>query len=33
MGRAYGMRAERANHVWSTTFVSAMTRDGRTLRI
>ena len=31
--RAFGLRPERANHVWSYDFVSAMTHDGRTLRM
>ena len=32
-GSCVRLRPERANHVWSYDFVSAMTHDGRTLRI
>src|SRR6266852_5787685 len=32
-GSCVRLRPERANHVWSYDFVSAMTQDGRTLRI
>jgi putative transposase len=32
-GSCIWLRAERANHVWSYDFVSAMTHDGRTLRM
>ena len=32
-GSCLGLRPERANHVWSYDFVSAMTHDGRTLRM
>jgi putative transposase len=32
-GSCMRLRPERANHVWSYDFVSAMTHDGRTLRI
>jgi transposase InsO family protein len=32
-GSCLRLRPERANHVWSYDFVSAMTHDGRTLRI
>ena len=32
-GSCVRLRPERANHVWSYDFVSAMTHDGRTLRL
>jgi putative transposase len=32
-GSCLRLRPERANHVWSYDFVSAMTHDGRTLRM
>jgi hypothetical protein len=32
-GSCVGLRAERANRVWSYDFASAMTHDGRTLRL
>ena len=32
-GSCVRLRPERANHVWSYDFVSAMTHDGRTLRM
>jgi len=32
-GSCVHLRPERANHVWSYDFVSAMTRDGRTIRM
>jgi transposase InsO family protein len=32
-GSCVRLRSERANHVWSYDFVSAMTHDGRTLRL
>ena len=32
-GSCIRLRPERANHVWSYDFVSAMTHDGRTLRM
>ncbi len=32
-GSCVRLRAERANHVWSYDFVSALTHDGRTLRL
>ena len=32
-GSCVRLRPERANHVWSYDFVSAMTHDGRTLRV
>ena len=32
-GSCVRLRPERTNHVWSYDFVSAMTHDGRTLRM